>query len=67
MRADLILTHTGSGGGGYGPSRCSVNALATPRGDCLGMRQAIASGGVTVASTPLHTNNTYARDETDGR
>ena len=58
--SNLTLTHTGSGGG-YGSD--SVNPWQLPV-TIVRDAPAIASGGVSVSSSPLHSNNTYARDET---
>ena len=58
--ASPTLTHTGSGGG-YGPGAVDPWELpVTIARDAPG----IASGGVSVTSSPLHSGNTYARGET---
>ena len=58
--ANLTLTHTGTGGG-YGAS--DVDPWELPVAIARSAA-AIASGGVSVSSAPLHSSNTYARDET---
>ena len=55
----LTLTHTGDGGG-YQSSALNPKELPVT---IVRDAAAIASGGLSVTSSPLHTNNTYARDE----
>ena len=57
---ERTLTHTGEGGG--------YDATSTPPGTLpvtivRNIPSILSSGGVSVASTTLHTTNTYARDE----
>ena len=56
----LTLTHTGDGGG-YQSSALDPRELPVT---VVRDAAAIASGGLSVTSSPLHSNNTYARDET---
>ena len=56
----LTLTHTGDGGG-YQSSALDPKELPVT---VVRDAAAIAGGGLSVTSSPLHSNNTYARDET---